>query len=143
MATIKGKVFEALTGNPIPAATIAISKDGQPTGEGTVADSDGNFSVDVSDPDGSEATVSSIGFKSVVTPVHNLSSGISLFADTNSLPEVTVTAQAPTTKDTPSGSRGFLDKYKYAILGVSAALILIVVLSGSHHKGLKTAHHGK
>lgn len=96
--TVTGLVFDAMTGQPIPAATIAvIGSDGQMTGEGTVADVNGNFSLSVGSPNDSQLQISSIGYQTNVLDPYGVEENgqVSLFPSTTQLPGVTITAKAP------------------------------------------------
>lgn len=66
---VTGKVVSASDGQPLPGATVMIKG----TSKGTVADFDGNYELDVDDPDGAVLEFSFIGFRTVEVPVNNRS----------------------------------------------------------------------
>lgn len=120
--TITGYIYDATTGMPIPAATITVLKNNTPTGEGTVGDSEGNFTVSVSDPANSTIRATSIGYKTAVTSPYEASE-ISLFPSDTQLPGVTISAQTPAKQAI---------NWKPILIGVAAAFVLGYLINESH-----------
>ncbi len=84
--TVKGVVKDS-EGAPLPGATVFVPG----TGTGTVADADGNFSIQV--PAGTDLEVSFIGFTSqTIKAVANIGFQDIILSDSETLNEVVVTA---------------------------------------------------
>ena len=88
--TISGTIYDANTGQTLPGATIVeLQPDGALSGNGTVSDSAGNYSLNVNG--NSLIKFSYLGYESV-TDNASSSGNEFLFPNSNSLPPVTVTA---------------------------------------------------
>lgn len=97
--TVKGTVTDASTGEPLSGAAILIKG----TPQGTIADADGRYSVNVA----SDGTLgfTTIGFKDTEIAVNGRSViDIALEPDVTALEEVVVTAYGTTTKGAFTGS---------------------------------------
>ena len=86
--TISGTVTDAITGDPIPGASVFIAN----TSIGTATDFDGKFSLSISDPAGKTLVVSFIGFSTSRTVLDGSEQNleIQLYEDANALDEVVV-----------------------------------------------------
>lgn len=145
--TITGTVYDATTGQPVPVSTLAvINASGQMTGEGTVANENGSFNLNVSSPNDCQIKVSSIGYQTLIAdPFDTENSGqIFLFPSTTGLPPVTITAPKPTNMDTsaiqagigPSASTVW-NTLKVPLLAVAAIFVVGYLINEGHEKSRK------
>lgn len=133
---VSGYIFDAMTGERLPAATVAVlNASGQYSSNGTVADANGNYSLNV-DPS-AKLKVTYVGYNPVtVTASDAAKYPISLFAN-NNLPEVVVTAPKPNYMDSvnvgPNGPTAS-DWKKSAILFGVLLLAGILITSTNDKK---------
>jgi len=131
--TQTGTIYDAVTNLPVPVATVAIYNNGNPTGEGTVADVSGNFSVYISDPN-SYMRISSIGYTTAEVSPNGGSEAIYLNPNMNELPGVTVTAPAPTntTTTTQATNNPNWAEMKPLLIGVLIIFVVGYLIAQSH-----------
>lgn len=99
---ISGTIYDANTGQTLPGATIVeLQSNGILSGNGTVSDSNGNYSLDVNS--GSQIKYSYLGYQSLTDSASDAGDEY-LFPASNSLPQVTVTAPAYTPPALPQYS---------------------------------------
>lgn len=86
---MKGQIFDATTGNPLPSATVQVILNGSPTGEGDVANNQGNYDLTYSNA-ASTVNVSYTGFETVQSNAINGSQNFTLFPSNTGINGVTV-----------------------------------------------------
>ncbi|WOD43162.1 SusC/RagA family TonB-linked outer membrane protein [Hwangdonia lutea] len=87
--TITGKVTSKSDGQPLPGASVLLKGESQ----GSVTNFDGNYSIEVNNPNGKELVFSYIGFKTLTVSLNDSNIiNIALEEDATSLDEVVVTA---------------------------------------------------
>ncbi|MCL6218014.1 SusC/RagA family TonB-linked outer membrane protein [Zunongwangia pacifica] len=97
---IKGQVFDEV-GIPLPGATVVVKN----TSNGTVTDMDGNFSLEVNDPENAILVVSFVSFKTKEIEVGDQKSfSVTLENDTEALNEVVVVGYGGQKRATLTGS---------------------------------------
>ncbi|GAA4370875.1 TonB-dependent receptor [Hymenobacter saemangeumensis] len=101
--SIRGRVFDKVSGETLPGATVQVTGNGQNTGAG--ADSDGNYRIPNLKPGTYTLQASFIGYKPLTQTVkvttQNAVSSFALATDNASLDEVTVVAAQAQERSTP------------------------------------------
>lgn len=101
--TVRGKVIDASTGEPMPGVNIVVKG----TTSGTLSDVNGDFALPVADPASAVLSFSFVGYKSIEMPLEGkVSLNISLDPDITGLEEVVVIGYGTVQKKDLTGSVG-------------------------------------
>lgn len=94
---INGRVFDARSNEPLPFATIAVLAADSTVLTGTVADGEGNFSLDNKSTKGSLLSFSCIGYATLFQPLQSAQSPLEvrIQPSATTLEAVQITAKAP------------------------------------------------
>jgi hypothetical protein len=120
--TLQGQVYDIVTNEPVPNASLTIvNAAGSPLNGGAVADGNGVFSLTSSLLDsGGKVLVSSVGYSSVIADPAVIAStnAIGLSESATGLPTATVTARAPVISAAST-------KYLPYVLGGGALVLML------------------
>lgn len=122
-----GYVHDSSTNSPLPGATlVGIDSNGNTTGEGTVSDANGNYTLSLSD-NNTRIQVSYIGYQTKQISVDQSISfiGVSLDAAIDQLPGVTITAPAPNPSPITAGPVQTLKKTWISLLIIFSFAFLV------------------
>lgn len=137
---ISGTIYDANTGQPLPGATIVeLQSGGLMSGNGTVSDSNGNYSLDVNS--GSQIQFSYLGYQSINDNASEAGNEF-LFPASTSIPPVTVTAPAYTPPALPQYSNNssmsqVWTSIKPLLPWVAGIFVLGFLINENHDKSRK------